>query len=64
MPRESFWDPAKKEGDEPDLTVAWGWEDHTKPRILVNAMPMDRSGINRLIGVLRKARNQIYGADE
>jgi hypothetical protein len=64
MPRESFWNPAKVEGDPPDLTVAWGWEKPGAPEVMVNDMPMDRSGLNRLIGTLRRARNQVYGADE
>jgi hypothetical protein len=62
MPKEGFWSPTKLEGDPPDLTVSWG--DTVSPQVFVNDMPMDRSGLNRLIGTLRRARNQVYGADE
>lgn len=31
---------------------------------IVNAIPLDRSGLNRMIRTLRKARDQVYGRDE
>lgn len=64
MPKEDFYFGNQVEGDgqEPDLVVAWGVTDF--PQVLINGMRPDRSGINRLIATLRKARNQVYGVDE
>lgn len=63
MPKESFYDSARVEGDglPPDLAVTWG---DTQPEVKVNDIAYDRSGLNRLIATLRKARNQTYGSDE
>lgn len=64
MPKENFYDSSTRvEGDglPPDLVVAWG---ESQPKVMVNGIAYDRSGLNRLIGALRKARNQTYGADE
>ena len=64
MPKECFYESSTRvEGDgfPPDLTVTWGMG---QPEVKVNNIPYDRSGINRLIASLRKARNQTYGADE
>lgn len=64
MPKETFWNAATAvENDgvsEPVLTVTWGRE----PDVHLNGVGFDRSGINRLIRVLRKARDQTYGHDE
>lgn len=64
MPKENFYDShTRVEGDgfPPDLVVAWGLE---FPEVSINGIPYDRSGLNRLIKTLRKARNQTYGMDE
>lgn len=62
MPKESFYRPTAVDGDMPDLTVQWGTE--AVPQVMINLIPYDRSGINRLIATLRRARNQTYGKDE
>ena len=63
MPKEKFYEAGKTADEEPYLEVAWGVTD--VPQVTINGIPFhDRSGLNRLIGVLRKARNQVYGADE
>lgn len=67
MPKENFYDSSiRVEGDglPPDLVVAWGGWGESQPEVTVNGIAYDRSGLNRLIGVLRRARNQTYGADE
>lgn len=63
MPKEKFYWTGQVENDGrgPDLTVAWG--ETPVPQVLVNDEPMDRSGLNRLIASLRRARDQVYGAD-
>lgn len=64
MPKEKFYDSSTRvEGDglSPDLTVTWGID---QPEVRVNDIVYDRSGLNRLIATLRKARNQTYGQDE
>jgi len=64
MPKETFWDSATAvEGDdsEPILTVTWG---NDQPTVHLNGIEFDRSGINRLIRALVRARNATYGADE
>lgn len=64
MPKENFYDSSTRvEGDglPPDLTVTWGID---QPEVKVNGIVYDRSGLNRLIAALRKARNQTYGPDE
>ena len=64
MPKETFWDSATAvEGDdsEPILTVTWGNE---QPAVHLNGIEFDRSGINRLIHHLVRARNSTWGADE
>lgn len=62
MPKETFYDSNRIEGDglPPDLVVVWGVE---TPEVTINGIVYDRSGINRLVSTLRKARNQTYGAD-
>lgn len=62
MPKEQFFAPTQTDGEEPALIVRWG-ERHF-PDVLVNETPLDRSGLNRLIAVLRRARNQTFGVDE
>ena len=63
MPKESFYDSVRVEGDgiPPDLVVLWGLD---QPQVTINDVVYDRSGLNRLIGVLRKARDRTYGRDE
>ena len=61
MPRENFYNPTAVEGAEPDLTVSWGQE---HPGVSVNGHSFDRSAVNRLIRVLRTARDKAYGRDE
>ena len=63
MPKETFWNPISVEGDasSPIVTVEWHGD---VPGVYVNGVRFDRSGVNRLIKTLRKARNQTDGADE
>lgn len=61
MPKETFYCTGQGDGSGPDLTVAWG--ETPVPQVLINDQPMDRSGLNRLIASLRRARDQVYGAD-
>lgn len=73
MPKEKFYfgTQVESDGQAPDVTVSWGHGEFTRltPRsqpalhVLVNDLSVDRSGINRLIKVLRKARDQTYGED-
>lgn len=63
MPKEKFYDQHSVEGDGslPHLVVIWGID---LPQVKVNDVVYDRSGLNRLIKTLRKARNQTFGMDE
>lgn len=65
MPKETFWNSATAvENDgvsEPVLTVTWHGDN---PGVYLNGVASDRSGINRLIRTLRRARDATYGADE
>lgn len=65
MPKETFWNSATAvENDgvsEPVLTVTWGAE---QPGVYLNGIEFDRSGSNRLIRTLRRARDATYGADD
>lgn len=64
MPKESFYDSKTRVEDDglpPDLVITWGNE---QPSVEVNGVAYDRSGLNRMIATLRKARNQTYGQDE
>jgi hypothetical protein len=63
MPKETFWSEHSVEGDDslPYLTVSWGQE---HPGVSLNGFSSDRSGLNRLIRVLRNARDKAYGRDE
>lgn len=51
MPKENFWHAIQIEGSAPWLTVAWG-----NDGVLLNDQYSDKSTIDRLIKVLRKAR--------
>lgn len=63
MPKEKFYDSTRIDGNSlpPELEIAWGL---AQPQVTINNIAYDRSGLNRMISVLRKARNQTYGADE
>lgn len=62
MPKETFWHPEAHSSDDPRrIEVSWGFE---QPGVLVGGVPADRSGINRMIRVLRTARDKTYGRDE
>jgi hypothetical protein len=63
MPAEKFWPETAVEGDgnEPALTVAWGAK---QSAVTINGTPIDRSGLNRLIRVIRNARDRTYERDE
>ncbi|HEY9250570.1 MAG TPA: hypothetical protein VIO38_15630 [Rariglobus sp.] len=75
MPSEKFYHPATIEGHEQEafddgaaFAVQWGSPGNEVPlgsdhHVFVATVPLDRSGVNRLIKVLRKARDQAYGAD-
>ena len=63
MPKETFWSETSVEGDdsEPVLTISWHGD---TPGVFFNGVCMDRSGVNRAISSLRRARNATFGADE
>lgn len=63
MPSEKFYLSGQGEGDgrSPDITIAWGQT--PEPAVLINNNPVDRSALNRMINTLRRARDQVYGAD-
>lgn len=61
MPKETIWHPEACSSDDPrKIVVSWGAE---HPGMFINDVPTDRSAVNRLIRVLRKARDQAYGQD-
>ena len=62
MPKETFWNASAVDGDDssPALTVEWRGD---VPGVYLNGVYFDRSGVNRLIRVMRKARNQTDGKD-
>lgn len=74
MPKESFYSPDVVEGEVVEFAharafnVAWGRPgdaDEIPHGIYVaGGVRLDRSGVNRLIATLRRARNAVYGADE
>lgn len=70
MPAEKFYPPTAVEGQDGDhLAIAWGGR---SPSVVIDlkvaglngGFPLDRSGINRMIRALRRARDATYGADE
>lgn len=63
MPKEKFYFSGQVENDgrAPDITVSWG--EAPQPQVLINGNAADRSGLNRLIRALRRARDQAYGQD-
>lgn len=63
MPKETFYPhtATQDDGSQPTLTVTWGNE---QPGVEINGAAFDRSAVNRLINVLRKARDQSHGTDE
>lgn len=76
MPKETFY-PTEPDHEGPDerLQVDWHREQlETVYLTMVQDLPngvaapvtidLDRSGMNRLIKTLKKARDQTYGADE
>lgn len=75
MPSEKFYASTAVEGDDtaPVLDVAWGRPGQVEPSdagltpaepgVYLNGEQFDRRGINRLINVLRRARDRMYGAD-
>jgi len=71
MPAEKFYPTAAVEGEPSDnLEVAWH-RDYTGVYLTLvtatgsaHAVDLDRSGLNRLIKTLRKARDQTHGRDE
>ena len=60
MFKEDFYCPGSIEGDLPDFSVTW---DGSQPGVVIAECEFDRSGLNRLIGALRAARNETFGAD-
>ena len=66
------------DGTPPFLTVEWGRIESATPGfdvmssergsvdplVTLNGRTLDRSGLNRLIRALKKARDQVYGSDE
>lgn len=63
MPKETFWPAASVEGDgsEPTFTVTWGSE---VPGVYLNGIYFERSALNRLVRVIRRARDASFGSDE
>lgn len=67
MPKETFYNPncttpaphTEVRGDA--VAISWG-SDH--PGVQMAGFQVDRSAINRMIRVLRKARDQAFGSDE
>lgn len=70
MPKESFYDSTTTDAANPHLVVKWwGGGPSAEPieqdePVTINGVAYDRSGLNRLIRTLRKARDQAYGSDE
>ena len=64
MPKETFWDSSTAvEGDESEPILTVGWGSDNPPSLTLNDVEFDRSGINRLIQTLVKARNATFGLD-
>lgn len=61
MPKEKFYVNGESNPDKPQIVVAWG--ETPTPQVLINDATYDRSGLNRLIATLRRARDQVYGSD-
>lgn len=67
MPKDKFY---STESNLDSFEVSWwGGEVTAEPLqqdypLVVSGIPFDRSGVNRLIKTLRKARDQAFGADE
>lgn len=71
MPAEKFYPSTAVEGEPPSelLTIRWGQENAGVAALLEvdgvgGLIALDRSGINRLIKTLRRARDATFGADE
>lgn len=75
MPAEKFYAPDVIEGEQVEFahgrafTACWGKpggtsDDAPHGAIWVAGVPLDRSGTNRLIRTLRRARDTVYGRDE
>lgn len=64
MPASKFYPIGSVEGDDPFLYVGWANPGNSLTGVTVNAVELDRSGLNRLIRDLRRARDATYGKDE
>lgn len=70
MPADKFYPSAAIEGQPSDhLEIAWHRDYPGVHATLVigksaSGIDLDRSGINRMIRTLRRARDATYGADE
>lgn len=68
MPVEKFYDPSVAEHEAEDtglkFVVRWGNYQPEGRSVELGPVALDRSGINRLIRVLRTARDKAYGRDE
>lgn len=62
MPAEKFYDSTTSDPEDAHLVVSWG--EKPSPQVTINGVEYERSGLNRLIRSLTRARNQVYGADE
>ena len=67
MPKDKFYASpsdrkwlAPKEASGDVFAVSWGSE---HPGVTIAGVNMDRSELNRLILLVRKARDQVFGAD-
>ena len=76
MPKETFY-PVDPDHDGPDERLEIGWHREVYDTVWATicitqedgvvipiAIQLDRSGVNRLIKTLKKARDQVFGADE
>lgn len=64
MPKETIYHPEIGEGDTNDprrIDITWG---NAQPGVEINGIPVDRSALNRLIRITRRARDTTYGRDE
>lgn len=64
MPSEKFWSEDHNGHEHCIMDIGWSRPGESdKPGPFINGAKFDRSGVNRMITVLRRARDQVYGAD-
>lgn len=70
MPTEKFYNPTVVEGETPPVAtglvfaVAWGptIQHRGQSAVSVAGVPLDESGVTRLIAALRRAKRQAFAA--